>query len=212
MKKFTVALMALIIISLCCAGKTKAQDSTSSKVKGGCDIGIDWKMGVKAGGCILINTFKPITITCSIGSNEAINLDLSILPFSKKGEKGKWLGFGVEGVCFTNFNWDVSSFIKDKADLSKAFNSKYTSLMVKELALSPFIKIQIPTKKCNLGIKVNPFIVSSWFFYKAGTWDHDSNGNWYTLHGWSVPKQYFSIAAYYNFSLTKGEKKDKTKK
>ncbi len=183
-----------------------AQDSTSSKkVRAIYDLTLDLRRGIQLGAGVLVNTFRPIQVIGSVGkggSNTSLGLDVTILPF----QKAKWFALGVEGIYFFNVKWDVKSILKYGIPVKDAFSSKNGNWIAKQLAFSPNIKLQIPTRVCNIGMKFNPFVFGSWYWYKAGTWKQNSNGDWYQLHGWSGPKQYYSIALYFNFTIAKKEK------
>lgn len=192
MKKIVLA----IFIAMCLfVPRTKAQDSTRL-ARAMYDITLDYQRGLEFGAGVYINTPRPIQVIGSYGTNSSFGIDVTFLPFLNN----KWFGVGIEGVYFFSAEWNVASLLRNGNPLSDVFTFKGGSWTTRKLALSPNIKIQIPMKHCSLGFKINPFAFSSWNWY-SGDWRQDQWGNWHQLHGWSGPKQYYTIAVSYQFSI-----------
>jgi hypothetical protein len=204
MRKLLAALMAMIFISIFVPDTIKAQDSTatnesskSSFTRGILNFGADAHMGFKLGGGVYFPSLKYLMVTADLGTSQAADVDISFTPF----KSALWFRCGIEAVYLFTFKWDIKSEIKDGINLSDFFSSRYSSLIARRVAISPHFDFQVP--RWNIGIKINPLLITSWFWYKAGTWKQDSDGNWNQLHGWSTPRQYLSAGIYWKIPVNK---------
>ena len=178
---------------------TKAQSDSASfhkaSVKGMLGMTFDARRSVEVNGGIFLETFRTIQIDVSVASNASFGLDASIFPF-----KSKWFALSVEGDYYFTCKYNFNSLLEQGIDISKAFSGQQGSWVARALACSPNIKIQVPIKKVNLGITLDPFVFGMWDYYKAGTWVKE-NSIWVQEHGWSKCKQNFTVALYCNVAL-----------